>query len=139
MAQYVTKAQFLDQGLPSEAFANLSDSTIDAALMWASSTADSYLRKRHKLPLVSYSDDLRSVVTDIASWKLLKRHGFNPTSKSDAAVVKGYDDAIATLRDVAKGLVEFDVVDSTPDPDEEGTLAASEEKTSFRFFVGPKP
>ncbi len=139
MAQYVTKEEFLDQGLPSDAFAGLSDPTIDAALLWSSSIADSYMRKRHKLPLVSWAEDLRAIVTDIASFRLLKRHGFNPTSKSDAVVVKGYDDAINTLRDVAKGLIELDVVDATPEPDEEGTLAASEEKTSFRYFVGPKP
>ncbi len=137
MAQYVTKDEFLDQGIPGEAFSGLSDSTINAALMWASSVADAHLRKRHTLPLLSWGDDLRAIVTDVASWRLLKRHGFNPASGSDAAVVKAYDDAINTLRDVAKGLVELEVVDSTSTLDEEGPLAGSSaEKTSFQFYTG---
>ena len=140
MAQYVTEAEFLDQGLPSETFSGLGTPTIDAALMWASSFADSHLRKRHKLPLVSWGDDLRQLVTDVAAWRLLKRHGFNPGSGSDASVVKAFDDAVNMLRDVAKGLVELDVVDSSsPELDEEGPLAGSQEATSFQFFVGPKP
>lgn len=140
MAQYVTEEEFLDQGLPSETFASLGSPTVNQALEWASGFANLFLRKRHKLPLVSWDDALRQLVTDVAAWRLLKRHGFNPTSGSDASVVKAYDDAVSTLRDVAKGLVELEVVDSSsPEVDEEGPLADSEEKTSFQFFVGPKP
>lgn len=129
---YATLQEFRAHGLPGDALASLPPENIEAALTWASRTADSYLRKRHTLPLVEWSDDLRGAVCSIAQYELLARRGFRP-GPADEIVIKRYNDSITWLRDVAKGVVEIDAIDSTPTVDEDGSLAASGPKVSFRF------
>jgi phage gp36-like protein len=136
MTQYVTRTEFADQGLPAEALTGLSNATIDEALVWASSVCDMYLRKRHKLPLVAWEEDLRALVCDLAAWRILKRKGFNPNAPAHQAIVKSYDEAILTLKDLVKGLIELGVTDSSPDLDEEGPLAAFDTAPDFRYFTG---
>jgi phage gp36-like protein len=136
MAQYLTYAEYLDQGLPAEALANLSQSTVEKALIYASSKCNSYIKKRHALPLVNWAEDLREATCDIASWRLMRRRGFRPGSGADETIVKAYDDAIAWLKLVAKGEVELDgQEDQTVDLDEEGPLAESEHAEDFHFFT----
>jgi phage gp36-like protein len=125
MSQYSTEAQFTALGLPGAAFADLGSPRLVAALVAASGVIDSYLRKRKTLPMVSWEEDLQRACQHIAAWDLMCFRGFNPANPSDQAVVKRYDDCINWLRDVAKGLVEIGGVDSTPELDEEGTLAYS--------------
>lgn len=136
--QLITRAEFIDQTIPGDAFDGLSDATIDAALVWASGVALSYLRKRYKPPLVSWGEELKSAVGEIAQWKLLARRGIRPGSGNNEIAEKRYDDAIAWLRDVAKGLVEVDCVDSTPSVEEDGSQAASDTPISFRMTTGPR-
>jgi phage gp36-like protein len=139
MAQYTTNAEFLDQELPTSTFADVGAPTITAALVWASSVANSYLGKRFTLPITVWGEDLKVAVASIAAFRLMKRRGFSPHGGSDEVIIKAHDDAIVWLRDVAKGLVMPDaIVDSTPDLDEEGTLAASDDSVSWRFFTGPR-
>ncbi len=135
--QFLTRAEFLDQTIPADAIDGLSNSTIDAALVWASGVAGSYLRKRYKLPLVSWCEELKSAVGELAQWKLFGRRGVRPSSGNNEMAEKRYDDAILWLKDIAKGLCELDCVDSTPTLEEDGPLAeAGEEAPSFRFNTG---
>lgn len=100
----------------------------------ASSIADSYIRKRYGLPLSSYGADLSAAVYAIATFTLLRRRGFDPTNPADQLVVKGNDDAIAWLRDVAKGLAELaDVVDATPGEPEAAPLFECDEQVDWDF------
>lgn len=133
---YLTRAEFLDQTIPGDVISGLADATIDKALLWASGVADSYLRKRYALPLVSWGEDLRSAVGELAQWKLFGRRGVRPGSGNNEIAEKRYDDAVTWFRDVAKGLVEIECVDSTPLVDENGSLATSDEPLSFRFTTG---
>lgn len=136
---YLTRQQFLDQSIPGEALTGLSTTQIDDALAWASDEADSYLGKRLVLPLISWGNDLRRKVGDLAQFNLLSRRGFRPGSGNDAIAEKRYDDAVRWLRDVSNGIVvPAGVVDSSPQLDEEGPLASSEPKTSFRTFTGSR-
>lgn len=133
---YITNEEFGSQALPGDSFASLSAGEITRAIVWASSTADSYLRKRYTLPLVSWSEDLKSVVCDLAQYKLLSRRGFKPGSGQDQIAVKRYDDAILWLRSASSGSVEVDCVDSTPEVDEDGSLSASLPPVNFSMTTG---
>src|SRR5688500_7132985 len=136
MVQYATEAELFDLGVPSDAFASLPSAVLVSALVWASSVANSYLKKRYELPLLSYGEDLRSAVVDIAKWRLIKRRGFNPNSGQDAVIADAYKDAIAWLGLIARGDCELDgVVDSTESVDEAGPLVSSGNAESWNFFT----
>lgn len=127
--QYTSNAEFFDQTIPPDAFADLTADQITEALVWASSEADSYIRNRYTLPLVApYDESLKAKVADIAAWRLSKRLGFRPGSGNNETIEISYKDAIDWLTLLSKGLVRLGCLDSTPDVDEEGSLAISEQK-----------
>ncbi len=136
MASYLTKDEFLAQTIPGEAFEGLTDDQINKALSWASSKADSYLRKRYNLPMVSWGDDLREAVGMLAAYQLCRRVGFRPSSGYNEELKDANDEAIDWLLNVSKGLVEIEGADSTPLVDENGSLATSDPPLSFRFQTG---
>lgn len=135
---YLTEAEYEALELPDDALTGLAAGTVDAAIAWASSLANSYLRKRYTLPLVQYGDDLRQQVAALATWQLMRKRGFQPGSGADESVVVGKEDAIRWLRDVSHGHAELDgAVDSSPSVDEEGSLSvAGDASEPFRFFTG---
>lgn len=136
MVQYVTSSDFLNQSLPAEAFTTLPAGTIDKALQWASAYANSKLQKRYALPLVSWGDDLRAAVCDLASLRLLRFRGFKPGSGANVAITDASKEAKDWLQEVADGLAELDsCVDSTPLVDEAGSLVASDPAADFTFYV----
>ncbi|WP_153768156.1 DUF1320 domain-containing protein [Labrenzia sp. CE80] len=104
---------------------NLPASTIDAdvvtaALSDAEALADSYLAKRYRLPLDPVHDVLTRTVVDIARYFL---HG-RRTDKDDP-VTRDYGQALAWLKDVAKGLVELDAAGIAPDQNGDGQVQVS--------------
>ncbi len=76
-------------------------SVVERALADAVALADSYLARRHTLPLASTPPALRPVVCDVARYKL---HEDAPTEE----VRRRYEDALAWLRDVAVGRVALE-------------------------------
>lgn len=133
MSQYATLAQLDEAGLPATALASIGSPARTAALVKASGVADGYLRKRFALPLSAWSDDLTQVVCEIAAYNLMSVRGFNPASNADTLLAQRYQDAIAWLKDVARGLVEPDLTDATPTVDEAGPLVESDDAL---FVVG---
>jgi phage gp36-like protein len=119
MPAYVTRAEFLNQGLPSEALLGVGDALIDQALLWASRRADGYISKRYRLPLQAWEDDLKAIVVDLACYFILTRIGFNPNSQQDSIVIKRYDDALAMLRDISRKEIELIGVLESPSDDNE--------------------
>jgi phage gp36-like protein len=137
MAQYVTVAELARLGVPGDAYSGLPNEQINSALAAASDIADSYLNKRYTLPLVSWRDDLRLRVAQIASKNLMASRGFRPGSGNDEVAVDAEKQAIAWLKDIARGDAELaGAVDSTPDVDEAGALTASDEPMSWRMTTG---
>ncbi len=136
MSLYASVEELQDQGIPPAGLGDLSDDTLETALTWASGQADSYFRKRFKLPLVSWGEDVKSAIVSMAIWRLLTRKGFNPQVPGHAAIAQNYSDAIKWLKEVASGDVEPDVTDSTEPLDEAGPLAGSEVAQNFRFYTG---
>jgi phage gp36-like protein len=93
----------------------------------ACSEADSYIQKRHKLPLVQWGADIRGACRKMARYYALSDRGFDPANAADQAVVMAYKDAIVWLRQVATGDVELvDCIDSSPTIDEAAPLFAGD-------------
>lgn len=141
----LTAAEFDDQVAPSDAFSKVATTTKDRALRWASIVALGFVQKRKVLPLVSWGDDLREAVGDLAAFKMMGKRGYSPNAGSNGTIRQAYDDAMAWLLQVSKGLTELvDCVDSTTTPivDEAGPLMASDAivnwnyQTRQRFFRG---
>lgn len=128
---YITVGEFSDLGIPAAAYAGLAPTVLSSAILSASSLADSYLRKRYTLPISAPGDDLKAKVADLVQYNLLVVRGFRPDSGNDVLASKRRDDAENWFRDVAKGLVEPDIVDGTAEVDEEGPLAYSEPVQNF--------
>lgn len=125
MAQaYLTNAEFFALAIPSDGLSGLTSDEVTAGILASSGTADSYFRKRYKLPLVSWGNDVRQQVAKLAQFEMLSRQGFRPGSGNNEVARLRYEDAVRWLEKVATGLVEIDCVDSTPEVDEDGSLAA---------------
>ncbi len=134
--QLVTAAEFDLHVMPSTAFVNVDTPTKDGALLWASSIALGFVKKRKVLPLKSWGADIKSAVGDMAAYKLMGKRGYSPTSGANSVIRQSYDDALAWLRDVSRGIAELiDCVDSTttPEVDEAGPLASSDPIVNWNY------
>lgn len=74
------------------------DATLDAALVRATSLANSYIDKKYRVPLASPPDFLVSAVMDVAVYMLAR----NPTTPTEE-MRKRYDDAMKLFEKVSKG------------------------------------
>lgn len=97
-------------------------SVIDAGLVAAhlgdaGTLADSYLAKRYRLPLDPVPLVLTRIVCDIARSTL---HG--RTAETGDPVTRAQAEAIAWLKDVAKGLVQLEAGGLSPDQPGGGTV-----------------
>ncbi len=134
--QYASAAEFDEFQLPSTALKGVPTPTKDRALQWASRVALSYVRKRKTPPLVSWGEDLRANVCELAAYYLVARKGYAPGSGNNQVIRMSYEDAVQWLRDVSKGLVEMvDCVDSRTDvsTDDAGTLASSDTIVNWNY------
>lgn len=80
----------------------------DRALQDCSATADGYIAAKNALPLPVVNDRLKEVVADLARYKLYK-------NRATDEIRQRYEDAIAWLKDVARGTVVL-VVDPAEQP-----------------------
>lgn len=139
MASYITPAELLSQGVPAAGMSGLTNPQLLEAIAWASDEIDGYINKRFTLPLIApYAGDLKRRCAIIASFYLLTTRGFRVTGELNEMITKIYDDAVKWMLSVSKGDISPTWIDSTPGVDEEGSLAASGPKVSFRTFTGPR-
>jgi phage gp36-like protein len=110
---YAVAADLQRLSLPAAALTGISTADQDAALEAASDLADSYLKTRFKIPLITWQDDLRRAVTHIAGYDLMVRRGYNPEAGADPNIRLRYEDAIRWLKYVALGTVSPDIKDSS--------------------------
>lgn len=128
----ITDAELLGLGLPGDALSIVAPADRDLSRSAASAIVLGYYKKRFALPLLSWEHDTKRVCAHVAVYDLMVNRGFDPGSESGALIIKRYDDAVLWLRDVARGIVEpVDVVDSTPDLDEQGPLVSSDEPAGW--------
>lgn len=103
MSRYVLTSEIATYGGNTDAIASISDPDQQAALDAASDTADSYMRGRYRLPLVSFDDAaLKRAVVSIAFYDMLSTRGFNPQTGADSNIAMRNMDAIAWLVRVQK-------------------------------------
>jgi phage gp36-like protein len=81
---------------------------IDRALADTDAQIDGYLGNRYTLPLAETPPLIADLAQAIAYYKL---HVYEPNPK----IKDDYKDAIATLRDISKGVVTLDVAGVEPD------------------------
>ena len=125
---YATRAELYVLGLPAAALTGVATADQDLALNAASSFCDSYLRGKYGLPIVAPSYALKLCVCQIAAYRLMIARGFAPESPDDV-LKTGHEDALAWLKDCAKGIaspVDYNA-DSTPSVDEGAPLMTSVE------------
>lgn len=87
----------------------IDDVTVERAIGDASAFADGYLKKVLALPLSVVPPVLEKNVADIARYYL---HG--KAAEKDSPVTRAYNEAVAFLRDVSRGLVELSADGETP-------------------------
>ena len=88
----------------------IDETVLNAALAAASSEIDGYVGAVAKLPLASVPDNLRGLACVITRYRL-------STDQSQGRVRQDYEDAVTTLRDIARGLIKLDVPDGGPAPE----------------------
>lgn len=129
MTRYAEPADLAQVGMSAELTADLDSAVVLGALDKASRQADSYIASagRYTLPLIQWGGDLRAAVCQIAAYHLMVAAvGYSPEDAANANWRQRYEDAILWLRDVAAGrAVLVDVVDSTADVQESGSVAIS--------------
>lgn len=81
---------------------------VDRALGDAAALIDGYLAKVYELPVVSTPPVLVKNAADIARYYL---HG--KAAEKDSPVTRAYNEAVAWLRDVSKGVVRLDLGDGS--------------------------
>lgn len=111
---------------------NVPPSTIDAvvvsrALVDADGVIDGYIGKQYALPLNVVPPVLVKVAADLARYFL---HG--EAADKDSIVTRNYNNAIAWLKDVAKGLVSIDDGGQVPDQAGGGAIRANPSTRVFR-------
>lgn len=112
--QYATRTD-LTSVIASSALAHPSTGPAeqDKQLLRASEFVDGFLRQQFVLPLSRWGSDLVQAVCDVAAYRLVCLRGFNP--EADGQYQDNFDRAERWLKDVAKGLISPDVVDSSSD------------------------
>lgn len=107
MSLYASVADFKNR-TTERAYSGMSDAFILAHLTDASELADAYLSQRgYEVPLTTVGNDLKGAICKIALYTAMTAYGYNPNSQAEEAVRMQYEDAMAFLRDVAKGVANL--------------------------------
>lgn len=112
MPSYITQAELEDLALPPGALGALGSPAIEAIIARASKEADGCLRARYTLPLVTWDDDLKGWVSDLAAFLVLKKVGTNPESDDYKVFKTASDEAYKKLERVAQRLLHPNIQDS---------------------------
>jgi hypothetical protein len=103
----VTVDDYRDFG-PGASMVDLSDAVVGFYLQGAEDLAASYIGQRGYDTLTTTGNDYKGAVFKIATWDLLVNvRGVNPADPAHAAVKVSRDEAVAWLRDVAKGVANL--------------------------------
>jgi phage gp36-like protein len=114
---YCTVAQLLAFALPAEAVQNLSNLQLQAECDAASTLADSYLRGRYALPLISFDIELSMQVAYIAAYNILASRGYNPEAGADSIYRDRWVAAVEWFKGVQRQAIHPNVQPSpTGDP-----------------------
>lgn len=108
----------------------IDDVVVERSLGDAAALIDGYLAKVYQLPVASTPPVLVKNAADIARYYL---HG--KAADKESAVTRAYNEAVAWLRDVSKGVVRLDLGDGAgtePSPAGGGAIRANPSNRVFR-------
>ena len=77
---------------------------VEEAILYASTLIDGYLRGRYSLPLDTHFPLLRIIAIDLSVYRLYSRRMKNEMPE---VIETAYKSAIATLRDIQKGVISL--------------------------------
>ena len=126
MSSYATITQLTNFALPSEAVQNISNAQLQNELDAASTLADSYLRGRYALPLLSFDIDLSLNVCYVAAYSIMAARGFNPEAGADSIYFTRWEKAIKWLEGVQRQAIHPNI---TPSPTGNPTLTFPQVRT----------
>lgn len=92
--QYCQPSDLTAVGINPLALINVSNAEQVAACIAASTKADSYLRGRYPLPLLSFDQDIVLHTAYIAVYLLMSARGYNPSAGADDLIRERYFEAI---------------------------------------------
>lgn len=98
--------------------------SLAAALADATELIDSYAAARYRVPLEPVPAPVRRWCADIARW-------FLDLARTDEAIRKAYEDAIAGLKDMARGVIVFQCRGIASEDTPNGQVAMSGPKRMF--------
>lgn len=98
--------------------------SLAAALADATELIDSYAAARYRVPLEPVPAPVRRWCADIARW-------FLDRARTDEAIRKAYEDAIAGLKDMARGVIVFQCQGIASEDTPNGQVAMSGPKRMF--------
>lgn len=98
--------------------------TLAVALADATELIDSYAAARYRVPLEPVPAPVRRWCADIARW-------FLDQARTDEAIRKAYEDAIAGLKDMARGVIVFQCRGIASEDTPNGQVAMSGPKRMF--------
>ncbi len=127
MSSYCTVQQLLSFALPSEAVQNLSNTQLQAECDAASTLADSYLRGRYNLPLVSFDIELSMQVAYIAAYNIMASRGYNPETGADSIYQTRWIAATEWFKGVQRQAIHPNI---TPSPTGDPTLTFPQVNTA---------
>lgn len=111
-AAYCTIAEITTLGINPGALSDVDNPTKTAAIAAISDMMDGYLSAQFKLPLVTFGSDVKLCCAVLVGGQLLRSRGYDP--EADPSVGENIRSKEQWLRDVARGIVRPQVVDSSP-------------------------
>ena len=115
-SQYCQPSDLTTIGINPIAFVNITTPQQVAACVAASERADSYLRGRYALPLLSWGQDVVMMTAYIAVYLLMSARGYNPSSGADNTIRERYEDAIKWFEGIQRQAVHPDVTPAVAQP-----------------------
>jgi len=131
MTVYATTTDFERLGLATGAASRVPANTLTTQLSAKSAFADGYIRRKFKLPLSSWGDDLRECVCVLAAEASLGTIGWNPEDPANAALVERAKAWRRWLEQLGDGDVEPEFVDATSDVNEGGAVVYTRAKRGW--------
>lgn len=118
---YATAAELALWGLPQETLDTIPAEVQTAMLSGASRDIDRVAKAsgHHAVPLVSWGDDIKQAVCEIAAWKIMAWRGYNPEGENDP-LQNRHDKAIKWVMAAAAEGGLAGAVDATGDATLEG-------------------
>ena len=102
---------------------------VEEAIIYASTLIDGYLRGRYNLPLNTHFPLLRVLCIDISIYRLYSRRVYTEIPE---VISEAYKNAIATLRDIQKGIISLQAENS--ETEETASFNPDEYRTNKDIF-----